>query len=256
VGNLLASYMSGCTALVAPSPKAKAYLKEIGLNRSYIVNNGVDAEAFSRWISDDEKITLRQQLNLKSDDILTLFVGRIASEKRVLPLYKAFKKLMQKYTFKAMLIGEGPDLKELKQLAYNDKLSHNFIFTGYLPYTEIFKYYAISNIYTTVSLSEVQPMTVIEALISGLPIVAHTDLAYEGLVLDGVNGFIAQNDEDFGRKLSALLDNPALIADFAAASRRHSLNFSAERQAGEMAELYKKAIDWGRPQCRYNNLAG
>jgi 1,2-diacylglycerol 3-alpha-glucosyltransferase len=255
VDSMFRSFVSRCTALVCPSSKAQAYLKKLGISRSYIINNGVDAEVFKKSISPEEKLSLRQKLGLNADDIIVLFVGRIAKEKRAVELYGVIKQAVAvNPSIKGLFIGQGPDLAALQQQAAKDGMESTVILTGYLPYDEIFKYYAIADIYATVSLSEVQPMTVIEALIAGLPVIARSDLAYVDMVIPEKNGFLTGTDEETVAKIVMLAADKEPREAFSAKSREHSLNFSAHRQAMEMAELYKKAIDWGRPDRQYKYL--
>lgn len=248
IAKLFKTFLRGCTAVVAPSPKAAAYIHELDI-RSYLVNNGVDRALFSQKATPEQIEALSKSLKLQKEDIPVLFVGRLAQEKRALQLVSTLVKAMrQEKNLLGLVVGEGNDLPELQKIAAEAGLEGRFIFTGAIPHSEISSYYALSKIYCTLSLSEVQPMTVIEALISALPLVARQDLAYSGMVRPNENGFLADTDEEAAQKLVLLAKDKALRKRYGAKSKELSEHYSSRRQAQEMAQLYAKVIAAGRPR--------
>jgi 1,2-diacylglycerol 3-alpha-glucosyltransferase len=252
---IIKSFVSRCTALVCPSSKSQAYLKRLGINRSYIINNGVDAKLFGRLVSNEEKNALRSKLGFNSNDIVVIFVGRVAHEKRACELYNLIKEAnKQNKHIKGLFIGQGPDLDGLRTQSKQDGLEDSFVFTGYLAHEEVFSYYVSSDIFCTLSLSEVQPMTVIESLIAALPLVARNDLAYLDMIKPNINGFLPGSDEEALQNILQLASNAPLRQKLGEQSVALSQCFTAARQASEMEKLYLKVLDWGRPDRRYGYL--
>lgn len=240
-------FLRHCTAIVAPSPKAQAYLKGLGI-RSTIVNNGVDASAFLADLAKTPLPQVRNQLGITEQDFPVLSVGRVAHEKRVTELFYALVAAMeQEPRIMGLIVGDGIDRPFLEAEAKRLGLGSRFKFVGVVDHAKMAQYYAVARCYATVSLSEVQPMTVIEALISGLPVLSRKDLAYEGMVQPNMNGFMVDSDEEMTSALVKLAQDEALCIKFAVASLERAAYYSAKRQALDMQTLYEKALKAGTP---------
>jgi 1,2-diacylglycerol 3-alpha-glucosyltransferase len=120
------------------------------------------------------------------------------------------------------------------------------VFTGFVDWHEVYKLYCISNLFATASLSEVHPMTMIEALICALPTVARRDDSYLDLVLEGKNGYLCDSDAEMTAKIEELLSDKARMLEFSAFALRHSEQFSAERHVDKMLRLYQTIIDYSK----------
>jgi 1,2-diacylglycerol 3-alpha-glucosyltransferase len=240
-------FLSRCTAIVAPSPKAQVYLKGLGI-RSTIVNNGVDASAFLAELKNTDLAQVRAEIGITAQDFPVLFVGRIAHEKRVMEFfYTLVAAMAHEPRIFGLIVGDGIDRVFLQEEAQRLDLGHRFKFTGVVEHAKMAQYYAVSSCYATVSLSEVQPMTVIEALISGLPVLSRKDLAYEGMVQNNINGFMVDSDEEMALSLAKLAQDATLCATFATASLERASYYSAKRQAVDMLTLYEKTLKAGIP---------
>lgn len=244
-------FVSRCSAVVAPSPKAAYFLNNIGV-KSYLVNNGVDESMFNRNVNEADKLVLREKYGFTKDNTIILFVGRIAPEKSVIHLYKILKNVCNRNSNnRALFVGDGTDIKELREMAIADNLTDKIVFTGFMSYQDMAPYYYMADIYTTVSTSEVQPMTIIEALIASLPVVVKEDLAYVGLVDNEINGYVYSDDKQIEDAIVKLSTDEKLREQFSSKSFLKSKHFTAKRQADEMAVLYEKAIEIGRPKNKY-----
>ncbi len=240
-------FLRHTTAIVAPSPKAAAYLKGLGI-RSTIVNNGVDATTFLAALTNTNLEQVRAEVGITQQDFPVLFVGRIAHEKRVTEFfYMLVAAMAHEPKIFGLIVGDGMDRPFLQEEAIRLGLAERFKFTGVVEHAKMAQYYAVSSCYATVSLSEVQPMTVIEALISGLPVLSRQDLAYEGMVQNGINGFMVESDEEMALALAKLAQDKMLQVSFAKASLERAAYYSAKRQAQDMQSLYEKTLKAGTP---------
>ncbi|MDO4230347.1 MAG: glycosyltransferase [Capnocytophaga sp.] len=126
------------------------------------------------------------------------FVGRIVGDKGVNELISAFKRLNDKYVnIKLILVGEFEHkLDPLKMETLKEiKENPNIIELGYQ--TDVAKYYSIMNIFVSPSYREGFGLTLIEANVVGLPVIASKIIGYSEIVKDGVNGFFVEpSDED------------------------------------------------------------
>ena len=109
---------------------------------------------------------LKEKYSLSKEDILISFVGRVSSEKRVFELVQTYDEyIFPKNTqMKLMVIGDGKQFKKIQKYIAKSTYKDNYILTGYIDWEDIGSYYQLSDIYTTISISETHPMTVTEAV--------------------------------------------------------------------------------------------
>ena len=93
-----------------------------------------------------------------------------------------------------MFVGTGPARDDLAAAACAAGLDRQVLLTGPVAWERMVEIYAIAHAFATASLSEVHPMTLIEAAMCGLPIVARRDVSFVDLVKDGYNGFLVDSD--------------------------------------------------------------
>ena len=252
IGSLFRAFVRPCTAIVAPSNKAFFYLKSIGIH-PYHVNNGLSIEEFINRCSSEKQQAIKEKLGLTSEDFTILFVGRISDEKRVLELYDVISAAMkQQNNIKAIFIGRGDKAGVIEEKIKKNNQEGRFILTGTMPYEEIANYYAVCQAYCTVSTSEVQPMTVIEAMTMALPIVVHRDHAFDNLIEHGKNGYIGENDDEVRDYLIQLAANPEQAHTMGHQSQILSEHFTSEIQAKNMLKLYNKVVAMGRPHFGFH----
>ena len=246
IRKIVKTYLKGTDLIVAPSIKAKKYFKELVPNIPVqIIHNGIDMHKFkSSRIKKNEILQLRKEFGLKKDDKIIIFVGRIGKEKRVLELFNAVVPIVKENSrIKMIIVGEGPDLKELIKRATELFLQKEIIFTGFVNWALVYRLYSIANVFVTASLSEVHPMTLIEASMCNLPIIARKDESYMDLVQDGNNGYIVENDSEITIKLRELLQDEEKLDSFSKASYYISQTYTAGAHVNKVENLYKKIIE-------------
>lgn len=233
--------------VIAPSYKIKKLLKSYGVKKPiYILPTGIDLKSFKRT-EKSLKMTesLKKKLGVLPEEKLLIFVGRMGKEKNVDFLIKSFGEILRKGgNIKLMLVGDGPHLGRLKLFAKKLKLDGNIIFTGSVPHENLPVYYQVSDLFVFSSLTETQGIVVIEAMASGLPVVALDDDAFRGAVIDDRNGFLIKRNTPkmFAEKTLNILTDKNLRNRFSKASLKIAKNFSREKQAKELIGIYKKMI--------------
>jgi len=241
---LLQSYMpSFCEAVdlvIAPSAGMEKVLRQLNVEGHVaVVPNGVDLKNFY-----EASPFSRTELGYKEDDILLAYAGRIAPEKNLPFLLKSFVGVAQTLpNAHLLLIGSGIQQfeEEIRTLVGELELTQRVRFTGRIAYDELPAYLAMCNIFVTASITEVHPLSVIEAMGAGLPVMGIHSVGVGDTVQDGVTGLLATHDlSAFTAKLTRLCLDRNLRSQMGDSARKVSSAYAIERTTGLMLEHYEK----------------
>lgn len=215
-------------------------LRELALeskpkNTIGVIPNGVNVEQFKPA----EKAAHAEKFEI-------LCVSRITPRKGIRYLIKALEKFIVEHPYVHLnIIGEGNEKESLENLVRGLGLSHSVTFHGLLPHDQLPHEYAKADVFVLPSLNEGMSNTMLEAIASGLPIIAtQTGGSYE-LVKDGVNGLIVrmQDSDDLAQKLAILVEQEQLRLNMGRLSRELALTMSWESVAGQYLELYREIVN-------------
>jgi glycosyltransferase involved in cell wall biosynthesis len=235
---------SKADAVIALSRKSKKQLEKWQYNgyryEVTLLPNGVDAlpRPTKKRLAD-----FYEQFELSERDEIFGFVGRLAEEKNLAILIKAFEKVGKlRPRAKLLFVGDFEYRKKLEELAAVSKFGDRIVFTGALPREELGVVYAALDVFVFPSLKDTQGWVLHEAAHAGLPIVL-IDKDLSEVVIDGKNGYLARNNAtDVARKVTALLRSPTLRAKFGEQSKILARNYSEKGQAKKLIASYKKII--------------
>jgi len=237
--------LRGASGLVAPSIKAKNYYQAIVPGIPYeVIPNGMEVGKFKRERFSTPQINQsRNKWAINVDDKVILFVGRIGKEKRVDELFDAILPILQNCPqAKMVFVGDGPRRKPLQSKANNLKLSERCLFTGYVNWDSVHELYCLADLFVTASLSEVHSMTIIEAMMCSLCIVARRDQSNMESVSNGENGYLVDSDTHLTEKIRSLLDDEIRVKRFGQASSKIAKRYSRTEHTNRMEAFYKRVI--------------
>ena len=247
---LLQAYMpSFCEAVnlvISPSPGMEKILRELEVESQIeIVPNGVELARFFQ-----AEPLPRADYGFSDEDILLIYTGRLGPEKNLDFLLLAFAGLVQAVeNARLLLIGDGPLKAELQELAKDLKIATSTQFTGFIPYDKMPGYLAMCDAFATASVTEVHPLSVIEAMGAGLPIMGIHSPGVGDTVEDGKTGFLStKNLPAFTAKLTRLCVQNELRHEMGAAARKASKKYDIERTTQMMLEHYEKLASGPRHQ--------
>ena len=232
--------------LIVPTKKTYDLFKEkYGYDRSvHIIPTGIEIDRFYKENIDKDKVSeLKHKYGFKRDDIIILFVGRIAEEKNIEFLINNHVEIIKKEkNAKLLIVGDGPDLDNYKELVKEKKLDNNVIFTGKVPWDEVPLYYNLADIFTTASHTETQGLTVIEAMAASLPVIALDDDAFRNVVIDTLTGYLFKNKKEYISKMCEIVLNKDLRKHQGHESRINSESYSSKYFAERVTKVYELAI--------------
>ncbi|MCH7310246.1 glycosyltransferase family 1 protein [Acinetobacter sp. ANC 4805] len=169
-----------------PSQYTEQALRSFGVTCPLVVvGRGVDTVKFSPKYRSQQ---LRQQWGVDTNTRVMLYVGRLSPEKEVDVLIKGFHALQaqQGTNIKFVIVGDGPDRVRLSKLT----TSHDVIFTGSLSGRELAMAYASADVFTFASQADTFGNVVLEAIASGLPVIAYDYVCAHQHVKQGVTGWL------------------------------------------------------------------
>lgn len=186
-----------------PSPDIKESLETRGFSGLELLGRGIDIELFN---PNRRSSSLRMSWGVEGEEPVVLYVGRLAAEKNLQLLTKAFQ------TFKEMrpnarfvVVGDGPEKAKM------EKDCPDALFTGSLVGEELAVHYASADIFFFTSLTETFGNVVTEALASGLVVGAFDYAAPALFIKNGINGWTVDPElgqEGFLEMVRAVADQP------------------------------------------------
>jgi glycosyltransferase involved in cell wall biosynthesis len=206
-------------ATVVPTAAMRNELAARGFQRLRVIARGIDTQLFNPARRDEQ---LRASWGAGQNDIVLLYVGRLAPEKNLQAVVAVAERLPNA---KLVLVGDGPERRSLEARL------PNAVFAGLRRGERLAAHYASGDVFLFPSLTETYGNVTLEAMASGLAVAAFDYAAAGELIADGVNGILASrtDDEGFVARAAALAVDPARV-----------------RELGERARATCAAQSWDR----------
>jgi glycosyltransferase involved in cell wall biosynthesis len=250
--------------VIVPTPQIEAVVRKYKPDaETFILPTGIDPALFFHDKAEIE--AFKEAFNALFPETygkkLLLMAGRVVREKNIGFLLKILPDILKKNPDTALVIvGSGPDMELFQNEAKRYRIENSCVFTGYLDRSQLSLIYAISDVFVFPSLTDTQGLVTLEAMFSGIPVVAIGVLGTL-MVMGGDNGgFMVKDDpKEFTDRVLQLLNDKELYRQKSEEARIHAKAWSLEEITKKLLNIYKETIssymrDYGKPRSPVWNL--
>ncbi len=221
VSAYLRKFHNNADCTLVPTEEMAADLGRLGFERLRVVGRGVDPQVFTPG---RRRAELRESWDAGPDTMVVLCVSRFAAEKNFLLLIEAFEQMRAvRPDCKLVLVGEGPLVEDLR------RTSNGIVIAGWKADGELSAHYASGDVFLFPSATETFGNVTLEAMASGLAIVAYDYAAAKQYLTDGVSA-----------SLAPVGDHAAFIARAVELAK----DFELARRLGAEARRRAEGIPW------------
>lgn len=182
---------------------------------------------------------------LPHPEIRITTVMRVTRKKRPLTFIRSLPEILasvsDKKALKFCLIGDGSQMKKVKQLVSKLKLEANVELPGYLSRAKIKEVFQKTDLFVSPTLKESFGIAILEARCAGLPIVAMNYGGVRDFIKQGQEGYLAKNDAEWVKYIIKLINDKSLRNKMAKSSRESTQQFSWQKIIEVHLKLYEMA---------------
>lgn len=235
INKYLLSKLDGIISISEPATK---FTEKVLKRKPIIIPNGVDLTRFNESVHkidkyDDEKLNI-------------LFVGNLVKRKGIIYLLQAFESLKRRYDdIRLIIAGEGPDRQKSQDYVEEYDIK-DVNFEGYIPDEELPRYYATAHIFCSPAThGESFGVVLLEAMASGLPIVAFENVGYRQVIKDRARRFLvpSRNVRALTKALEVLIKDKSLREEMGSWGLQEAQEYSWESVGSKVERFYEKIIN-------------
>src|SRR4051812_39912677 len=233
-------------ALVAVSPEVRDELVALGVapvEKFHVIRLGIELETRVPERAEARAET-RRVMGVRHDRFLVGWTGRMTGVKRTDVVLRGFALLRRRGVHATLcMVGDGPDRLRIEELASELGIVRDCLFTGYQE--DVGPFFAAFDVFVLPSANEGTPVTAIEALASGCPVVATRVGGVPDVVQDGEDGILIDpgSPEQLADALVRLAGDPELRARMGESGRRRTLpRYAVSRLIDDMDSLYRELL--------------
>lgn len=228
--------------ITTPTETAANLIRNLGLKKNIIsISCGIDLNRFNSKSQGDY---LRKRFKITSSKPVVLFVGRLDKEKKLDQVIRAFTNVLKSEDAQLVIAGKGKEKSNLVKLSQKLGIEENVSFTGFVSDKDLPSLYHCADLFVIASIAELQSLATMEAMASGLPVVAAKVMALPELVHNGKNGYLF-NEADtktLGEKIIKILKNPALKKKMSKNSLSIIKNHNIEKTLKKYVQIYQQLL--------------
>jgi len=224
-------------------------IKEYNISPEKIcfIPNGIDVTKFIPF-SISSVDFLKGRFGINRDEKVLLYVGKIIRQKGIHIAIKALPIILKKFDgiIKLLIVGDGNYLNKAKRLVENLHLEREVVFCGFVKNEDLVYYYNLCDIFIMPTMRvEGFPLTVIEAMACGKPIITSRIGGIPSAIDDQINGIlIPPGDVNMlAEKIILVLENKELREKLGKNAREKAVNeFNQDKMVSETMKIFEKCI--------------
>lgn len=236
----IGDYMARCDHVIVPSGSVRDLLVETyGIRGEVtVLPTGVNTTHFRE--GDGSRV--RHERGWGDDKVL-ISVGRLALEKNWETMLEAMPAVLTRHpAARLVILGGGPDEKELREKAKELGISEHVEFVGMVPFESVPDYLHAADLFVFASITETQGLVTLEAMAAGLPVVAVDGTGTADVVRPGQDGLLTENSSaTLAEGVLRLLNDDDMRRAFAESAASRAKDFSISRQAQSLLAIYEAA---------------
>jgi len=235
-------FFNRCQTVITPSHAVYESLESRGAKcRLEKVSNGIRPPQFRPT---EQILAERSRRNLAG--MTFLYVGRVSPEKSIHLVIEAFQRVWRgNQEVRLLIVGGGPSEAELREMAAGMDCAGAIHFTGAIPNHQLLgeNIYRLGDVFVTASTTENQPVSILEAISFGLPLIGPRAKGLPEMIIDDRNGCLVE-PKDVGSLSRAMLMacDEEKRRKWSDGAREMAGEHDLERVAGRLEELYEEAI--------------
>jgi len=234
------------TALIAVSPQVRDDLVSLGVatpERFAVIRLGIELDQRVAG-GQNGRLESRRYLGIPTDRFAVGWIGRMTAVKRTDDVLVAFKRLRDDGVDAVLcMVGDGPDREQLERRAHELGVVRDTLFLGYQE--DVAPFYAAFDALVLPSSNEGTPVSAIEALAAGRPVVATRVGGVPDVVQEGEDGFLVEPGatDELADRLAQLARDPALRERMGRVGRERVLpRYAVERLVDDVDRLYRSLL--------------
>jgi 1,2-diacylglycerol 3-alpha-glucosyltransferase len=206
------------------------------------VSNGIDLIRFSVGTP---SAALLKKYDLPTDRPIITYIGRLDAEKHLWVLVKSFAQVLKSQKAHLLIVGDGTDRLNLRDLAYRLGVMDHISFAGLVSEEDKVALHQVGTVFAMPSPMELQSIATLEAMASGQPVVAVDAGALKELCQDQRNGYLCERDnvQQFAEGILAVISDPTLRTKMSqeslAIARTHDLQTTLDKFEKIYSDLIK-----------------
>jgi glycosyltransferase involved in cell wall biosynthesis len=171
-----------------------------------------------------------------------IYSGRFESEKNLFFLLSAYLRVHQKIPqSRLILVGDGKQISSMKDFVKKNNLKQSVFFTGWISHHKVITFLTQADVFVSSSRSEVFPLSALEALSCGLPIVAIKSYGYNDIVTNGINGFLTEPKiGEYSKQIINLLSNEIQLREMRKNAFDSAKKYSLNKHVNQILHVYKR----------------
>lgn len=215
-----------------------------------VLGKSIKLEVIYNPIVDDSIISLSKEPLFEDQYIfegaypVIIAVGRLVKAKDYPTLLKAFKRVLDSKKARLLILGEGPEENQLKELVSQLQIYNQVVFAGFKknPY----KYMAHSSLFVLSSIREGFGNVIVQAMACGIPILATNDNSGPGEIINnGVNGLLVDtnNIEALSDAILKILENPDFAKKLSENGLERAKSFSIKESVANYEKVFGRLLN-------------